>query len=856
MALEPGAKLGPYEVTALLGVGGMGEVYRAKDARLGRDVAIKVLPEELLEDKERRTRFEREARTLASLNHPGIATLHSFEEISGVSGSTARHILVMELLEGETLRERLRAGPLPTRRALDIAVQIAKGLTAAHEKGIVHRDLKPENVFLTRDGRAKVLDFGLAKLATPEETAGSRTQSLLTEAGSVVGTVGYMSPEQIQGEPVDHRSDIFSFGTILYEMLSGSNPFRHGTSPETMTAILKEEPPLLSEKGAGIAPALSMIVGRCLEKKPEERFQSSADLAFALLSVSTPSAARAPVRRRRGVAVLALAGGLALGLVLARILLSGGGGHALPEFTRLTFRRGTVVNARFARDGGNIIYSASWEGQPQQAFSTRPGEPEIPIGPPDALFLGVSGKGQLALAMRASWIGWSYRGTLAVSHGGSEAPREVAAEVAEADWAPDGASMAVVRFEEGSGKWILDYPSGTRLFESEGRISQARISPNGREVAFTWHPSTDDEGEIALGVRGAGKSTLSGGWRNVRGLAWSPSGEEILFTASKEGRGQNLWAVSRSGRTRAVANWGGSWNLEDVAADGTLLVTRGQFQMSMMAQEQQRDLTWFDWSAPMDLTADGRTVLFMEWGDGVGARPVAFVRSTDGSPAVRLGEGVPIAISPDGRRALVYRQGPHRLVLVPVGPGQETTLPVGDVRKFAVGEILYSTAFFPDGRRFVFLAAAAEGPRRLWVQDVDGGPPRPFGAAETFYNPVVSPDGSSVAGRAEAGNALVVFSASGEVRRRVDLGKEDSYPIAWFSDNRSVFLRVRSGSATRIDRLDTLSGSREVWRDLKVQDTSGILRDVFASYISHDGKTIITSYLRLLTDLYLVRNVR
>ncbi len=458
--------------------------------------------------------------------------------------------------------------------------------------------------------------------------------------------------------------------------------------------------------------------------------------------------------------------------------------------------------------------------------------------------------------MRPAWIGWSYRGTLATTHGGPEVPREVAPGVEEADWAPDGASMAVVRYEGGSRKSILEYPSGTRLLESQARIASAKISPDGREVAFISHPSIDAAGAVAFAVRGGGMKTLSAEWKNINGLAWSPSGEEILFTASKEGRSQSLWAVSRTGRLRAVAKWGGSWNLEDVAADGTLLLTRGQFQLSMMAPEQQRDLTWFDWSVPEDLTPDGGTVLFLEWGDGVGARRVAFLRLTDGSPAVRLGEGRPVAISPDGRKALVYRPGPPRLVLVPAGPGEETTLPVGDVRRFGAEEFLYSAAFFPGGRRFVFLGAGAEGPMRLWVQDVDGGPPRPFGTAENFFNPVISPDGGSVAAYVEATRLLVVFSASGEVQRRIDLGKEDSAPIGWFSDNRSVFLRVRVGNATRIDRLDTVSGSREVWRDLKIQDRAGILRGVFASYISQDGKTIITSYLRLLTDLYLVRNVR
>jgi Tol biopolymer transport system component/tRNA A-37 threonylcarbamoyl transferase component Bud32 len=865
MSLTAGSRLGSYQVLSLLGAGGMGEVYKARDTRLDREVALKVLPEDLFDDEERKARFEREAKLLAALNHPNIAAIHSFEEIPGspgTPGSSARHLLVMELLEGETLRERLRDGALPVRKALEIAVQIARGLAAAHEKGIVHRDLKPENIFITKDQRVKILDFGLAKSRPRDEAIEKLTQagtlSVLTEAGTVFGTANYMSPEQVRGEPADHRSDIFSFGTILFELLAGKNPFRAATTPETMTAILKQEPPALSEMTVGVAPSLSAIVGRCLDKKPEARFQSAADLAFALFSLSVPAAARAPRRRWMGVAALALVGGLALGLALARSLWSRGGSPAFPEFTRLTFRRGTVENARFAKDGKTILYSASWEGQPHRAFSTRPGEPEVPIGPPDALFLGVSNNGQLALAMRPRYLGWMYEGTLAISHGGSEAPREMATGVEEADWAPGDASMAIVRNDEERGKWILEHPIGASLLESPGRIGNARISPDGREVAFTSHPSVDPAGEVAVARRGEGPRTLSGDWRTLQGLAWSPSGGEILFTASREGRSQSLWAVSRSGRLRSVARWGGNWTLEDVAADGALLLTRGQVQLSIMAlaPEQTRDLTWFDWSDPVDVTPDGRTVLFLEWGDGVGGAKVAFLRATDGSPAIRLGEGDPAAVSPDGRKALIYRSAPPRLVLVPAGPGQERTLPAGEIRRFGADRFPYSTAFFPGGTRFVFVAEAADELPRLWVQDVDGGPPQPFGPAERLSNPTISPDGGSVAAFAEATGRLAVFSANGEVRRSMDLGKEDSLPIGWFSDNRSVFLRVRVGTVTRIDRLDTVSGKREVWRDLPIQDPAGILSGVLACYISQDGKTIVTSYLRVLNDLYLVRNVR
>src|SRR5512141_3251193 len=394
MALAAGTRLGPYEILSLLGAGGMGEVWRARDTRVDRAVALKVLPEEFFESEERRKRFEREAKLLASLNHPGIATLYSFEEIPSSSPSLpGTHILVMELLEGETLRERLRGGPLAPRKAVDVAVQMAKALAAAHEKGIVHRDLKPENVFLTKGERVKVLDFGLAKLSRREEVVETQTVSALTEAGAVFGTVGYMSPEQVRGEQVDHRSDIFSFGTIVFEMLSGTNPFRAPTAPESMTAILKAEPPLPE----GLSPGLARIVTRCLEKKRDERFQSSRDLAFALEGLTSGLVAASPTAVRRsptvgflvaGAILVAVAGGYLIGTRTKRT--------EPPAFKRLTFRRGHVNEARFAPDGQTILYGALWEGNPTQVFTTRAGNPEAsPLPLPSALLLGVSSKGEM-----------------------------------------------------------------------------------------------------------------------------------------------------------------------------------------------------------------------------------------------------------------------------------------------------------------------------------------------------------------------------------------------------------------------------------------------------------------------------
>ena len=315
MTLPTRTRLGPYEIIAPLGTGGMGEVYRARDSKLDRDVAIKVLPESLVEDPDRLARFEREAKAVASLSHPNILSIFDFGTQDGVSYA------VMELLEGETLREKLEAGPIPQTQAVGYALQIVKGLSAAHERGIVHRDLKPENLFVLKDGHLKVLDFGLAKrveAAAPGQETSAPTGSIDTEPGTVLGTVGYMSPEQVRGQPVDHRSDIFSFGTILYELLSGKRAFRRGSAAETMAAILKEEPPELSESGRNVSPTLDHIVRHCLEKEPDSRFQSARDIAFSLSeqsSAQVPSGARfadSPARRPWVYLVLAAAVALAV----------------------------------------------------------------------------------------------------------------------------------------------------------------------------------------------------------------------------------------------------------------------------------------------------------------------------------------------------------------------------------------------------------------------------------------------------------------------------------------------------------------------------------------------------------------
>ncbi len=461
MALNPGTKLGPYEVVAPAGAGGMGEVYRARDARLNRDVAVKVLPTEFSRDPDRLHRFQQEAQAVAALNHPNIMAIHDFGE------HERSPYIVAELLEGETLRERLRGGALPTRKATDYAEQIARGLAAAHEKGIVHRDLKPENIFITRDGRVKILDFGLAKLARHEGIPATDAATLVsqTEPGVVMGTVGYMSPEQVRGQTADHRSDLFSFGAILYEMLSGRRAFRGETSVETMSAILKEYPPELTETNRSVPPALERIVRHCLEKNPEERFQSARDVAFNLQSLSGSTSqvaaiapARQPAARVSRVAALA-----ALSLAaLAAVFWAGWTVRptSSPSFKPLTFRRGTVTAARFAPDEQNVIYSAAWEGNPHpELFSTRiDGVASRPLEIGDADLLAISPQGEMALLQH--WhrtFGWQRSGMLARLPLSGGASKEMLDGVEDADWARDGSRLAVIR--SGS-QYQLEFPLG------------------------------------------------------------------------------------------------------------------------------------------------------------------------------------------------------------------------------------------------------------------------------------------------------------------------------------------------------------------------------------------------------------
>jgi eukaryotic-like serine/threonine-protein kinase len=490
MAINPGTKLGPYQIQSLLGAGGMGEVYRAHDSRLDRTVAIKVLPALYSEDRDRLQRFSQEARAAAALNHPNILSIFDIGDKDGAP------YVVSELLEGETLRDCLKRGPLPIRKAADYALQSARGLAAAHEKGIVHRDLKPENLFITHDGRLKILDFGLAKLTRPEtarESGDAPTIQAATEPGVVMGTVGYMSPEQVRGKPADARSDIFSLGAILYEMVSGKRAFHGETSADTMTAILKEETPELSETNRNVPPALERIVRHCLEKNPAQRFHSASDLAFDLESLTEVSAVKSGSQQvpaaaeKTSTKKFAWAGAAAL-ITIALLAIGWWWGHRgasgpPPEYKQITFRTGSIGNARFTPDG-SIVYDASWEGGDRELYMARTDDVgSRELGIKNAELLAISKNGELAIRLNTKYLGGYARfGTLARVSLSGGTPREVLDNVQDADWSPNSETMAVVRFMPETSHWRLEYPAGHVLFETINWISHPKISPDGKSV--------------------------------------------------------------------------------------------------------------------------------------------------------------------------------------------------------------------------------------------------------------------------------------------------------------------------------------------------------------------------------------
>jgi eukaryotic-like serine/threonine-protein kinase len=847
LALAPGTRLGSYEIVSALGAGGMGEVYRARDAALRRDVAVKVLPVAFAHDEERLRRFAQEAQAAAALNHPNILAIFQ------VGQHDEAPFIVSELLAGETLRDRLREGALPVRKAVDYAVQTARGLAAAHEKGIIHRDLKPENIFITDDGRAKILDFGIAKLVAAEDAADGATVSAQTASGTVLGTIGYMSPEQVRGQAVDTRADIFSFGAILYEMLSGRGPFKKDTAPDTITAVLREDPPELAAAERGFPPALERIVKRCLEKNPPERFQSARDLAFALEDVSSISTGHVPVTTepaRRFTRPMLIAG------VIGILLLAGVAGAVWrrlniapatqPTYQRLTFRRGAVLSARFAPDAKTVVYGAAWDGNPPETFVATADSPESrSLGIPKSDIYAVSSSGELAISLRTGGPFPPQAGVLArVPLLGGAAPREVMNKVEYADWGPDG-SIAVT-LDTGVGD-RLEYPVGTMLYEVPGPVHQIRVSPDGNLVAF--QEITEGLSAIAIVDKQKKKTTLGSGWLQVDGLAWTRSGDELWFAGKSKDSGWGLFAVTLTGKLRLLLRMPGEARLEDLASDGRALLSRETPQTGIRyfapGATEETDLSWLDRSALDDLSRDGQLLLFSESGEAGGADGAVYLRKTDGSPAVKLGAGVGVALSPDAKWAMTISRTSLEMNLLPTGAGAPVRMKGAFARYWGGGQWL------PDGKRVMFTAMEPQHDPRVYIQELPGEP-RAISPEGVISGAIVSPEGGRVAA-VISGKAYLLTAAGGAPQPLPGVAPND-VPIVWSADGRSIF--VRTGDvAAEVSRVDLTTGVRSLWKTLIPSDRAGIT-GVRSIRISPDGGSYAYSYNRLLSELYLVDGLR
>jgi Tol biopolymer transport system component len=838
----------------------MGEVYRARDTRLGRSVAIKVLPEALARDADRLRRFEQEARTIAALSHPNILGIHDIGTLDGAP------FLVSEFLEGQTLREKLEAGPMPLRRAIEYALGIAQGLAAAHEKGVVHRDLKPENVFITKDGRVKVLDFGLAKLANPEQShqPGVTLTSPVTLPGMVMGTVGYMSPEQVRGGPTDARSDIFSFGAVLYEMLTGKRAFKRDTSAETMTAILRDEPPEVSSLGWEGPPGLQRILARCLEKPVERRFQSASDLAFAIESLSGTSSSSAAAPANPGTAIVRspkawrawLLGAAVLGLlatagaavwIAARRLSA----KPPPKFTRLTYRQGYLANARFARDGQTVVYSAQWDTDPFQVYSVRTEFPQsAKVDLPNATLLALSASGDMELTLDP--VSWPYfrSGTMAQAPMAGGTPRAQEKDVIAADYAPDNHTLALARLA--NRKVQLEYPAGKVIYSTAGYLDYVRVSPSGSEVAFVEHPVfADDRGWVSVFDATGTHKQLSREFATLQGLAWSRDGKEIWFTAS-DSTDRQVYAVNLSGKQRQILTSPQGTRILDVAADGRVLVASELSRTEITGIDpatgkERHGLEWFDGSMVGDISPDGNAIVFLEYGGPAGPLYLTGYRKLDGSAPVALGPGGSPKFSPDGTTVAVkILTRPPQVGLNPIGTGQSRRLPVGDIT--TLGFVIW----FPDGKHLLLTGAADGQPVRSYEMDLEGGKPQPLGPPD-FVGAAVAKDGRRIAGRNASGEA-VVFDRETQQMQVIPGVAPNEQLENWTQDGKGLLVVSATPWEARIYRVDTTTGKRALLQTVELNEKAGSNQNLRVAY-AEASKTYVFSTVRVLGNLYVVEGL-
>ena len=809
MPLASGTRLSQYEILSPIGAGSMGEVYRARDTRLERDVAIKVLPQLVLSEPVRLQRFEVEAKAAAALNHPNILAVYQMGTYAGVP------YLVSELLEGMTLAETVRRGPLPLRKAIDYGVQIARGLAAAHEKGIVHRDLKPDNLFVTKDGRVKILDFGLAKVVQPKESLANMAPTL-TIPGVAMGTVGYMSPEQVRGLATDHRTDIFAFGAILYEMVMGQATFGRPTSADTMSAILNEEPTPISELAPETPAGLQRVVLRCLEKNPEQRFQSASDLAFALESltdsgIAAPSSAHAirPAAGKNGAkdrdserlrAVLAVA---ALAIVALAVLA---------YFWMLPAAAPKVSN----------YIQLSHDGQPKSLIGTDGSRLYLGVG------VGSSGS-------------FAFHGLAEMSVTGGD-PRRMSimpsADMVPVDLSPSGAELLVV---DGRGApprgpiWSLPVLGGSprRLGEASGET--AAWSPDGKLLAYS------NLGDLFVAkADGTDSRKLLAVKGDIKNVAWSPDGSHLRFdtTESAGTIGQQLtWEVSATGTDlqRFLEGWHdppdeccGKWT-----ADGKYFVFQSKNQIWALAEKssfmhsEPKPIALT--SSPLSLSyplpsKDGKKLFMI--GQTYRGELMRFDAKT-GQFASFLG-GISaeyVAFSKDGQWVtyVAYREGSLWRSKLDGSERQQLTYPP-----------MYPVLprWSPDGKKIIFFefALSAAKPARIYEVSMDGGSPRQLMPEDPRQqlDPNWSPDGTKIVFSNESNDPSsaihVLDVASGQV---TDLpNSQGLYSPRWSPDGR--YISAFSADSMRLMLFDSQT---QKWTELANGSLSWL-------NWSHDGQYV------------------
>ena len=850
-----GQLIGHYRVLEKIGAGGMGEVFRARDERLGRDVALKLIRPASSDNPEHLRRFELEARAAAALNHPNIVAIYDV----GFEGTTP--YIVQELLEGKTLRLRVGEGPLPVRQAAGYALQIAQGLCAAHARNIVHRDLKPENLFLTNDDRIKILDFGVAKLQpSVEDPRSPENLTTVTKHGAVLGTVAYMSPEQLRGKTVDHRSDIFSFGAILYEILSGKRAFHGETEVDTMTAVLREEPADSHLEHAAIPSQYQDIVHHCLEKEPDNRFQSAKDLVFALQTISGSSPVRvassSPLKRLKASSLpWVMAGVLALATVILGLAQFLRIPNAPLGYRRLTFEAGTIYSARFAPDGQSVVYGAAWNNKPVQLFTTV-GNSLLsqPLAFTDAVLLGISRSNELALVVGGTHTGQleTTNGMLASAPMAGGAPKEVLADARWADWDEKG-SLAVVHYVEGQSR--LEYPIGKVLYQSGGWISNIRISPNGNLIAFMDHPVLwDDRGVVSVVDLSGKVRTLCTGWESESGLAWRPDAKEIWFTAAAKGNNLGLMAVNLAGKVRPLLDVPMGIVLQDISADGRALVVLTSSRLAMgftrLGDKEDLDLSWHDWNSARDISSDGNSVLFEDASAAAGPNYAVVIRRVDGGLPIRLGDGSSGSLSPDGKwAASVSISQPAEITLLPVGPGQPRTIHVTGLQHVHSGW----ARFLPNGEELAVGGDDAGHAARCYLVNLSSGHARAV-TPEGFVCGPISPDGRMIIGKGNT-EGISAYPIDGDAPKLLVAKKSNLNPVQWSEDGSALYGYHSGEFPSKVFGLSLATGKETPLQELKPGSPAGV--DMVAPVVvSRDGKSFAYSYNQTLSVLYLVSGLR